>query len=227
MTVVGVDIQDKEEAAREFLARFEHSFPNAPDPRGRVAVDYGVYGVPERLRAEPSAQRERHAQPEPRLAEVRRAIQRRAVAALGAAPVALHDLERAERGPRPRIPRVPVPGARGQELRAAGAHLLERSERLAHAAFSEQRGREPQPAGLVQRAAAHECCGGAQVGVIREACDEPGARHLRHDRDAGEPGHDAHEREHRERPPLQAALDLGHRHRRRKHSVGTRHTTRA
>jgi len=45
--VVGVNIQDKEEAAREFLARFEHSFPNAPDPRGRVAVDYGVYGVPE------------------------------------------------------------------------------------------------------------------------------------------------------------------------------------
>ena len=45
--VVGVDIQDTEEAAREFLARFEHSFPNAPDPRGRVSVDYGVYGVPE------------------------------------------------------------------------------------------------------------------------------------------------------------------------------------
>jgi cytochrome c biogenesis protein CcmG, thiol:disulfide interchange protein DsbE len=47
VTVVGVDIQDKEEAAREFLARFGHSFPNAPDPKGRVAVDYGVYGVPE------------------------------------------------------------------------------------------------------------------------------------------------------------------------------------
>jgi cytochrome c biogenesis protein CcmG/thiol:disulfide interchange protein DsbE len=47
VTVVGVDIQDKEEAAREFLAKFGHSFPNAPDPKGRVAVDYGVYGVPE------------------------------------------------------------------------------------------------------------------------------------------------------------------------------------
>jgi cytochrome c biogenesis protein CcmG/thiol:disulfide interchange protein DsbE len=45
--VVGVNIQDKEEAALEFLRRFEHSFPNAPDPRGRVSVDYGVYGVPE------------------------------------------------------------------------------------------------------------------------------------------------------------------------------------
>jgi cytochrome c biogenesis protein CcmG, thiol:disulfide interchange protein DsbE len=47
VTVVGVDVQDKEEAAREFLARFDHSFPNAPDPKGRVSVDYGVYGVPE------------------------------------------------------------------------------------------------------------------------------------------------------------------------------------
>lgn len=45
--VVGIDVQDKEAAAREFLARFEHSFPNAPDPHGRVSVDYGVYGVPE------------------------------------------------------------------------------------------------------------------------------------------------------------------------------------
>ena len=47
VAVVGIDIQDTEEAAREFLARFDHSFPNAPDPRGRVSVDYGVYGVPE------------------------------------------------------------------------------------------------------------------------------------------------------------------------------------
>jgi cytochrome c biogenesis protein CcmG/thiol:disulfide interchange protein DsbE len=47
VVVVGVDIQDKEEAARKFLAEFGHSFPNAPDPAGRVAVSYGVYGVPE------------------------------------------------------------------------------------------------------------------------------------------------------------------------------------
>ena len=47
VVVVGVDIQDQEEAARKFLAQFGHSFPNAPDPGGRVAVDYGVYGVPE------------------------------------------------------------------------------------------------------------------------------------------------------------------------------------
>ena len=47
VVVVGIDIQDRDEAARAFLAEFGHSFPNAPDPAGRIAVDYGVYGVPE------------------------------------------------------------------------------------------------------------------------------------------------------------------------------------
>jgi len=47
VTMIGVNIQDKEEPARKFLARFGHTFPNAPDPVGRVSVDYGVYGVPE------------------------------------------------------------------------------------------------------------------------------------------------------------------------------------
>lgn len=45
--LIGVNIQDKEEPARKFLAQFGHTFPNAPDPSGRVSVDYGVYGVPE------------------------------------------------------------------------------------------------------------------------------------------------------------------------------------
>lgn len=47
VVLVGVNIQDKEEPARRFLDRFKHTFPNAPDPSGRVSVDYGVYGVPE------------------------------------------------------------------------------------------------------------------------------------------------------------------------------------
>ena len=47
VTMVGVNIQDKEELARKFLNQFAHTFPNAPDPAGRVSVDYGVYGVPE------------------------------------------------------------------------------------------------------------------------------------------------------------------------------------
>jgi cytochrome c biogenesis protein CcmG/thiol:disulfide interchange protein DsbE len=47
LVVLGVDIQDKEPAARDFIRRFALTFPNAPDPDGRVSIDYGVYGVPE------------------------------------------------------------------------------------------------------------------------------------------------------------------------------------
>jgi cytochrome c biogenesis protein CcmG/thiol:disulfide interchange protein DsbE len=47
VVVVGIDMQDTAEAAREFIRRFELTFPNAPDPGGKVAVEYGVYGVPE------------------------------------------------------------------------------------------------------------------------------------------------------------------------------------
>ncbi|HEV8457452.1 MAG TPA: TlpA disulfide reductase family protein [Methylomirabilota bacterium] len=47
LVLIGINIQDKDEPARKFLAEFGHSFPNAPDPAGRVSVDYGVYGVPE------------------------------------------------------------------------------------------------------------------------------------------------------------------------------------
>ncbi|MBI2526857.1 MAG: redoxin domain-containing protein [Candidatus Rokubacteria bacterium] len=52
--LVGINIQDKEEPARQFLARFNHTFPNAPDPTGRVSVDYGVYGVPETFFIDPA-----------------------------------------------------------------------------------------------------------------------------------------------------------------------------
>jgi cytochrome c biogenesis protein CcmG/thiol:disulfide interchange protein DsbE len=45
--VLGVDIQDKTEAAEKFIRDFGLTFPNAPDPGGRVSVDFGVYGVPE------------------------------------------------------------------------------------------------------------------------------------------------------------------------------------
>ncbi|MBI2152377.1 MAG: TlpA family protein disulfide reductase [Candidatus Rokubacteria bacterium] len=47
VVVVGVDIQDTEEAARKFMRQFSLTFPNGPDPAGRISVDYGVYGVPE------------------------------------------------------------------------------------------------------------------------------------------------------------------------------------
>jgi len=47
VAMIGVNIQDKEAAAKQFLGQFGHTFPNAPDPAGHVSIDYGVYGVPE------------------------------------------------------------------------------------------------------------------------------------------------------------------------------------
>ena len=47
VTFVGIDIQDKPEAGTKFIQDFKLTFPNAPDPTGRVSVDFGVYGVPE------------------------------------------------------------------------------------------------------------------------------------------------------------------------------------
>ncbi len=47
LMVVGVDIQDKEANALEFIRRFGFTFPNAPDPGSKVSIDFGVYGVPE------------------------------------------------------------------------------------------------------------------------------------------------------------------------------------
>lgn len=47
VAIVGVDMQDTPEAAQVFIRRFALTFPNAPDLGGKVAVEYGVYGVPE------------------------------------------------------------------------------------------------------------------------------------------------------------------------------------
>jgi cytochrome c biogenesis protein CcmG, thiol:disulfide interchange protein DsbE len=47
VVVVGVDMQDTAEAAQAFIRRFGLTFANAPDAQGKVAVEYGVYGVPE------------------------------------------------------------------------------------------------------------------------------------------------------------------------------------
>jgi cytochrome c biogenesis protein CcmG/thiol:disulfide interchange protein DsbE len=47
VTILGIDIQDKPEAAEKFIRDLGLTFPNAPDPSGKVSVDFGVYGVPE------------------------------------------------------------------------------------------------------------------------------------------------------------------------------------
>jgi cytochrome c biogenesis protein CcmG/thiol:disulfide interchange protein DsbE len=47
VVVMGVDIQDKREAAEKFVGDLGLTFPVAQDLTGTVTVDYGVYGVPE------------------------------------------------------------------------------------------------------------------------------------------------------------------------------------
>lgn len=47
VVILGVNYQDREAAAKEFLARFRHTFPNGADVGSKIAIEYGVYGVPE------------------------------------------------------------------------------------------------------------------------------------------------------------------------------------
>jgi cytochrome c biogenesis protein CcmG/thiol:disulfide interchange protein DsbE len=47
VTFIGVDVQDTDGAARDFLRRFGVSYPNGRDASGVIAVDYGMSGVPE------------------------------------------------------------------------------------------------------------------------------------------------------------------------------------
>ncbi|TBH15350.1 TlpA family protein disulfide reductase [Thermus thermamylovorans] len=44
---LGVNVQDREADALRFVGQFGLTFPSVFDPRGRVGVDYGMYGVPE------------------------------------------------------------------------------------------------------------------------------------------------------------------------------------
>jgi len=44
---LGIDIQDTEEDARAFLKEFSITYPNGRDASGKVAIDYGVWGIPE------------------------------------------------------------------------------------------------------------------------------------------------------------------------------------
>lgn len=47
VTFIGVNVQDTDANARDFLRRFGVSYPNGVDALGAVAVDYGMSGVPE------------------------------------------------------------------------------------------------------------------------------------------------------------------------------------
>lgn len=51
---LGVNTQDEEPRARAFLEEFGISFPNGRDPGGRIAIDYGVWGLPEAFIVDPA-----------------------------------------------------------------------------------------------------------------------------------------------------------------------------
>ena len=44
---LGVNTQDQEQAARAFLEQFSITYPNGRDPGGKIAIDYGLWGLPE------------------------------------------------------------------------------------------------------------------------------------------------------------------------------------
>ncbi len=44
---LGVNTQDEESQAQAFLDEFGITYPNGRDPSGRIAIDYGVWGLPE------------------------------------------------------------------------------------------------------------------------------------------------------------------------------------
>jgi cytochrome c biogenesis protein CcmG/thiol:disulfide interchange protein DsbE len=47
VVLVGLNYQDREADARAFIQRFDKTFPNGPDKGSKIAIPYGVYGVPE------------------------------------------------------------------------------------------------------------------------------------------------------------------------------------
>jgi cytochrome c biogenesis protein CcmG, thiol:disulfide interchange protein DsbE len=50
---LGVNIQDKEEDARAFMKEFRVTYLNGPDESGKIAIDYGVWGIPETFFIDP------------------------------------------------------------------------------------------------------------------------------------------------------------------------------
>ncbi len=50
---LGIDIQDTEQDARAFLKEFGITYLNARDASGKVAIEYGVWGIPETFFIDP------------------------------------------------------------------------------------------------------------------------------------------------------------------------------
>lgn len=43
---LGVNIQDREQDALNYIREFDITYPNGPDPTGEISIDYGVSGLP-------------------------------------------------------------------------------------------------------------------------------------------------------------------------------------
>lgn len=50
---LGVNIQDREEDALAFLKEFNITYSNGRDATGKIAIDYGVWGIPETFFIDP------------------------------------------------------------------------------------------------------------------------------------------------------------------------------
>jgi cytochrome c biogenesis protein CcmG/thiol:disulfide interchange protein DsbE len=50
---IGVALQDTDKASLEFLEEFGVTYPNGRDESGKIAIDYGVWGIPESFFIDP------------------------------------------------------------------------------------------------------------------------------------------------------------------------------
>jgi cytochrome c biogenesis protein CcmG, thiol:disulfide interchange protein DsbE len=53
MVFLGVAVQDTDQQSRDFLKEFNISYPNGKDEAGKIAVDYGTWGIPESFFIDP------------------------------------------------------------------------------------------------------------------------------------------------------------------------------
>ncbi len=53
MVFIGIALQDTDAESRAFIQEFNVSYPNGRDDSGKIAVDYGVWGIPESFFIDP------------------------------------------------------------------------------------------------------------------------------------------------------------------------------
>ncbi len=53
LVFIGVALQDTDKNSRSFLKEFNITYPNGKDESGKIAVDYGTWGIPESFFIDP------------------------------------------------------------------------------------------------------------------------------------------------------------------------------